>query len=225
MMKTFFVSAVLILAACAVAVPYPVDMCPNRCNLDRSLSETECNHPVTRGVCSVSSCTTPQNQNGFACEMPEDSFIIANVHLSAIDLVLEYSWSGSQSDLDTSTRFLRGNAGWSCNPDTEYLDFSGDDTSYGGRETTVIDISGALADGKWSGSTSVAAFAGWHGTEDEGDFTLKASLRRKSDGGIVPGTLLSSTVSPGAQHGCAATEVGTVEIVSAQHHTRFTLQA
>ncbi|KAI0559806.1 hypothetical protein FGB62_136g014 [Gracilaria domingensis] len=187
------------------------------------MSDRECRHPVTRGVCAVAACSNPDS--GFACKMPQDSFILANVHVPLVELVVEYSWGASQSDLDTSTRFLTGNVGWSCEPDTDYLDFGGDDTSFGGREVTVVDIASALADGKWSGSTSVSAFAGWHGDEDEGDVTLKAYLRRKSDGGAVPGALLSSTVSPGAQFNCASTEVGKVEIVRAQHHTRFTLQA
>eukprot|EP00737_Agarophyton_chilense_P003977 gb/GEZJ01004811.1/.p1 GENE.gb/GEZJ01004811.1/~~gb/GEZJ01004811.1/.p1 ORF type:complete len:223 (-),score=29.55 gb/GEZJ01004811.1/:402-1070(-) len=222
-MKSFFASTVLLSLAAWAMAQNTVDICPNRCNPNRATSVRECNNPVTRAVCAVSSCSVPQN--GFACELPEDSFMIPNVHLPLVELVLEYSWSESQSDLDTSTRFLTGNVGFSCSPDTAYLDFGGDDTSYGGKETVVVDIAGALADGKWSGSTAVAALAGWHGSEDEGNVTLKASLRRKSDGAAVPGALLSSTVSPATQSGCAATEVGTVEIVSAQHHTRFTLQA
>ncbi|KAI0557014.1 hypothetical protein FGB62_358g06 [Gracilaria domingensis] len=198
-------------------------MCPNRCNTNRVLSERECRHPVTRGVCTVAACSNPDS--GFACEIPQDSFIIANTHMPLVELVVEYSWGASQSDLDTSTRFLNGNVGWSCEPENNYLNFGGDDTSYGGSETVVVNVAQALADGDWSGSTSVTALAGWHGDENEGDVTLKTYLRRKSDGGSVPGALLSSTVSPGAQNGCAATEVGKVEIVRAQRHTRFTLQA
>eukprot|EP00178_Gracilaria_changii_P008475 TRINITY_DN25753_c0_g1_i1.p1 TRINITY_DN25753_c0_g1~~TRINITY_DN25753_c0_g1_i1.p1 ORF type:complete len:181 (+),score=17.71 TRINITY_DN25753_c0_g1_i1:37-543(+) len=125
-MKTMFASAVLLALAACVSAITTVDMCPNRCNADRTNSDNECNHAVTRGVCAVSPCSPPQN--GFACEMPQDSFIIANTHLPLVELVVEYSWGSAQSDLDTSTRFLDGNVGYSCSPNTPYLDFGGDDT-------------------------------------------------------------------------------------------------
>ncbi|PXF49718.1 hypothetical protein BWQ96_00370 [Gracilariopsis chorda] len=221
-MKTI-ISLFFALAATAFAIQ-TVDMCPNRCNTNRAMSQRECSVAVTRGVCSVDSCSPPAyNQTGFICRMPRNSFIIPNTNLPLLEFVVEYSWSSSQSDLDTSTRFLDANVGYSCSPDKNYVAFSGDDVSYGGKESITIDVLEAFEEYQLSGSTSVATFAGWHGNEDEGDATLKVFLRKKSDLALIPGAVLSSTINPGTQYGCAATAVGTVQIVRAQHHTRFTL--
>lgn len=221
-MKTI-VSLFFALAATAFAIQ-TVDMCPNRCNANRPMSQRECSLAVTRGVCAVESCSPPAyNRTGFICKMPQNSFIIANTNLPQLEFVVEYSWSSTQSDLDTSTRFLDANVGFRCSPDKDYIAFSGDDVSSGGKETITIDVMEAFEEYQLSGSTSVAAFAGWHGSENEGDATLKVFLRKKSDQALISGAVLSSTISPGTQNGCAATAVGTVQIIRAQHHTRFAL--
>ncbi|KAI0557012.1 hypothetical protein FGB62_358g00 [Gracilaria domingensis] len=195
------------------------NVCQNRCNADRSLSVRECNHPGVRNLCELREC-----DYGFSCSLPENSFMIANNQLGNLEMAIEYTWSPEQRDLDTSTRFLEANVGYSCNTPSSYLQFGGDNTSNGGSEVAVIDFEKAREDGLWEGSTSIISNAGWYNSDNQGTAQLRLSLRRKSDGVVATGATLSTRIHPGTQTDCSSTNVAEVKIVRGALHTRILLE-
>lgn len=218
-MRCYFVFFLLASIVPILAQHATNDICPNRCNADRTLSDRECDHPVTRSLCAVEKC-----ENGFICSMPGNSFMISNNQLPLLEFVIEYSWSPQQRDLDTSTRFLDGSVGFSCRSPNEYLDFGGDNTSKGGTEVVVIDVEKARQDGKWDGSTAIISNAGWFASDNQGGAQMKVYLRRKSDGGLAERAALSDRVKPGTQRNCSPHHVATVKIIRGSLHTRVTLE-
>ena len=86
------------------------------------------------------------------------------------------------------------------------MTWSGDNTGYGGQERVVVNVGQALADGAWSGSTTVTARAGWFNSYGSGPASLSYVIQDGS------GTVSSSgaiSYMPGAQSGCASTVVYT----------------
>lgn len=60
--------------------------------------------------------------------------------LDGLELVAIYSWSFENRDLDTPTRFLDGNVGYSCAGSNQYLQFGGDRNPARATETVVINL-------------------------------------------------------------------------------------
>jgi hypothetical protein len=77
-----------------------------------------------------------------------------------------YDWTANaRVDLDTGTKFLGKDAGWSCLNDptaTSYLDWFGDNTNANGSEQCNVDLGRALSDGKWVANTTVYCNAHWY---------------------------------------------------------------
>lgn len=91
---------------------------------------------------------------------PQISSVVTVNSLEGLELFVQYSWSLGNSDLDTSTRFLDGNVGYSCNPESDYITFGGDSTGSGGVETATVRLYLAETNGAWSGRTNVSFYAG-----------------------------------------------------------------
>lgn len=127
------------------------------------------------------------------------------------DLYIEYRWAQSQKDLDTSTSFLGTSVGYACGSSNAYVDYSSDNTSYGGKEFVQINLKKALDENKWSGSVVVSLAAGWYiPAQGSGPATLTIGLKNRATGKINSTTV--KTISPGSQSGCAQTPVGTVTV-------------
>lgn len=130
--------------------------------------------------------------------------------LSDYDLLLTYTWPESQRDLDTGTKFLGKTVGYRGSG-SPYMSFSGDDTSYGGIETIVVDLYKAHRDGGWNDQTIVDAIAGWYiPARGSGPALLTVGMKRKSDG-LVKNSV-QKTINPGSQSGLATTLVGQARI-------------
>jgi hypothetical protein len=130
--------------------------------------------------------------------------------LKDYDLLLNYTWPESQKDLDTGTKFLGKTVGYRGSG-SPYMSFSGDDTSYGGIETIVVDLYKAHRDGGWNDQTIVDAVAGWYiPAGGSGPALLTVGLKRKSDGQVK--NSVQKTINPGSQSGLAATLVGQARI-------------
>lgn len=130
--------------------------------------------------------------------------------LEDYDLVLTYTWPVTQRDLDTGTQFLGESVGYAAGG-SQYMTFSGDDTSAGGRETIVVDLHAAFEAGRWNDAVDVYARAGWYiPAGGSGPATVTVGLRRKADG-LEKGSVQRS-IGPGAQSGLATTIVGTARV-------------
>ena len=130
--------------------------------------------------------------------------------LKDYDLLLNYTWPESQKDLDTGTKFLGKTVGYRGSG-SPYMSFSGDDTSYVGIETIVVDLYKAHRDGGWNDQTIVDAVAGWYiPAGGSGPALLTVGLKRKSDGQVK--NSVQKTINPGSQSGLAATLVGQARI-------------
>jgi hypothetical protein len=101
-------------------------------------------------------------------------------------LTVTFSWSFSQTNLDSGIFFLGFGQGVFCVPgNTTYLTFSGDNTRFGGSESYTVALGRALADGRWSGSTLVQLRAGWGGSVDYGLATAAIFTKRVLANGSV----------------------------------------
>lgn len=132
--------------------------------------------------------------------------------LSGLELLVRYSWEPTERDLDTGTTFIGTTVGFNCGPPSQYIRFSGDDTSTGGTETIVVSLGMARADKQWNRSTIVDFNAGWYNRESSSPATLRMSLRDISSGTEVPQTGLALVISPGTQTGCSTTLVAQLAI-------------
>jgi hypothetical protein len=146
--------------------------------------------------------------------------------LKDYDLVLTYTWPESQKDLDTGTKFLSKTVGYRGSG-SPYMSFSGDDTSYGGVETIVVDLYKAFRDGGWNDQTIVDAVAGWYvPAQGSGPALLTVGMKRKSDGQVKNSS--QKTINPGSQSGLATTLVGQAKITefgaASAERIRFTLE-
>lgn len=122
------------------------------------------------------------------------------------DLTIKYSWGGGMRDLDTGTTFLGETAGWSCSSSgsTEYMRWSGDDTSADGTETITVCVGAAQEDGAWTSSVVIDCAAGWYiPAGGSGPADLSVTYR---------GETRTMTVSPGSQSDCATTSVASITI-------------
>jgi len=145
--------------------------------------------------------------------------------LSDYDLMLAYTWPESQKDLDTGTKFLGKTVGYRGSG-SPYMSFSGDDTSYGGIETIVVNLDKAFRDGGWNDQTIVDAVAGWYiPAQGSGPALLTVGMKRKSDGQVK--NSVQKTINPGSQSGLATTLVGQARITefgqANAERIRFTL--
>lgn len=80
--------------------------------------------------------------------------------LSDYNVYVHYDWPNNVADLDTNTTFLGNSVGYDLSGGS-YLNWSGDDRSDGGSETTTVDIYQAWLDGQFSYSTFVDVGADW----------------------------------------------------------------
>lgn len=171
------------------------------------------------------------------------------IHEDSIDdlvLVIDYSWSDKQTDLDTSTTFLGSSVGYGCWPDgpwSSYLEFSGDSFGEGGTETARVRLGDAFGDGgvgrngsnldnghKILNGITIEMHAGWYGgdngveTIERGGASVSVYTERTSvDGVVTTGPAVSFAFVPGLQTGCADTDIGAA-IVQVQDDGSVTIQ-
>lgn len=129
-------------------------------------------------------------------------------------LAIQYSWPSDQNDLDTSTRFLGANVGYSCGSASQYLTFTGDDTSTGGIEIARVLLGESFSDGAWSGMVTTTLFAGWFGCPERGPASVSVYTERTTASGVVvpDQNAVSFVIDPSCQTGCAAFPVGEVVV-------------
>jgi von Willebrand factor type D domain len=159
-------------------------------------------------------------QSGLVDVVPVNSTFPLNLQASTVDglvLVIEYSWPADKRDLDTGTFFLGAGVGFSCGAKRPYMNFTGDDTGLGGKETVTIELGKAANDGNWTTSTFVDLNAGWYRPPDRGPASISMFTRQDfPDGTKVNGNnLVSFVVDPGVQSGCASTKVAVARVTRA----------
>ncbi|PXF48495.1 hypothetical protein BWQ96_01664 [Gracilariopsis chorda] len=223
----FVATSVLLLCLAGPVFSQVANICPQLCHPNPQgyvQSQTECNQSVLRDLCDVEGCSS-ENGPGFECLLPPNSFIVSNDQFGMVDVVVEYSWAANQTDLDSATGYLDGEAGVGCDGSAPFLMFNGDNRGPGGNETCTVDIEGARLQGLWTDFTSIAARAQWFGSLDRGPATLRLFLQNRADGVVVPNSELSMTITPGVGTGCASTPVGLVKVTRGQEHTRFMLRS
>ena len=59
--------------------------------------------------------------------------------IQGLVLVIKYSWPANLEDLDTATVFLGSTVGFGCQDSSTYVQWTGDDLSYGGTEVGLED--------------------------------------------------------------------------------------
>jgi hypothetical protein len=114
-------------------------------------------------------------------------------------LTVTFSWTFSDLNLDSGIFFLGFGQGVFCTTkNTTYLTFSGDNTRFGGSESYTVALGRALADGQWSGSTSVQLRAGWNGAVFLGLATVTMSTERVlANGSVVSdNNVISFSINP-----------------------------
>lgn len=143
-----------------------------------------------------------QNQNG---TIVEDS-------IADLVLFVQYTWPSDQRDLDTATTFLTATVGFSCGTGTQYIGFSGDDTSTGGSETITVRLGESFADSQWNEAVTISMAAGWFNNIGSGPASVSVYTEKPVNGVIVRSETVSIVVNPGSQSGCASTAVGEVQV-------------
>lgn len=166
---------------------------------------------VVTALNAIRSYSRESNLGATKSSTAKTSFTIQSI--VGLELVVRYSWPLSQQDLDTGTAFLSGVVGYSCSPDSQYLEFGGDDTTQGGTETIIVALDKANVDGAWSTSTKVTFRAGWYTSNGgTGPATLRMVLRDELKKEEVAASALELAINPGRQSECATTIVGVLQI-------------
>jgi hypothetical protein len=118
----------------------------------------------------VNTATAPYNNFGGLCRFVSFGDLKATLPglplLTNVNLVVTYSWTAAEKDLDDITTFAGQSAGAQLNGGT-YLNWLGDDQLAGGEETTVVDLYDAWAAHVFTTTTTVGLGADWY-TPDGG---------------------------------------------------------
>ncbi len=69
--------------------------------------------------------------------------------------MITYCWPADQPDLDTGMTFLNTKVGFRCGFENEFISFSGDDTTLGGRETVRILLGASFSDNQWNSNVTI----------------------------------------------------------------------
>jgi hypothetical protein len=126
------------------------------------------------------------------------------------DLYINYNWPQTQRDLDSNTTFLGVSEGWSLS-DSSYIDWSGDDTSAGGTEVSIVNLYSAWQNGAWSNTTTVTVGADWYTPANgTGPAFITIALKNKTTGEYTHSS--SYTIMPGQQNSGATSLLETVDI-------------
>jgi von Willebrand factor type D domain len=185
--------------------------------------------PVVRGVqnatlpfalTALNAVRSYSNQSGLVAVVPINSTFPLNLQANTVDglvLIIEYTWPADKFDLDTGTFFLGAGVGFSCGTQRPYMNFTGDDTGFGGKERVTIQLGKAANDGNWTASTFVDLNAGWFGPPDRGPASVSMFTQQDlPDGTKVNGNnLVSFVIDPGVQSGCASTKVAVARVTRA----------
>jgi hypothetical protein len=126
------------------------------------------------------------------------------------DLYINYNWPQTQRDLDSNTHFLGVSVGWHLSY-SPYINWSGDDTSAGGTEVSIVNLYSAWQAAAWSASTTVTVGADWYTPAGgSGPAYITIALKNKTTGTLTHST--SFVVSPGQENAGAHTILETVGI-------------
>ncbi len=120
-------------------------------------------------------------------------------------LVCEYTWPRSKRDLDTGTTFLGDTVGYNLNPSSQYMLWTGDDTTDGGREIVVVDIDSAVENGESLSTFDIDCVADWFGpAEGFGPATLSVYFREKFTAKVFPKVSIAIEPTPLTEGGAYA---------------------
>lgn len=131
-------------------------------------------------------------------------------------VIVKYSWSKDQTDLDTGTAFLGAKVGYLCGNTGETMNFSGDDTSVEGDEVIMIRLGQTYKAGNWRSTTLIGLHAGWFHGLGSGPATVTVQAAQAEDGSWEATPLsrtLTFAINPLAnQDGCSSFKVGTIAV-------------
>lgn len=138
-------------------------------------------------------------------------YSIPDLSLSYLKVRIDYLWGASQTDLDTATHFLRDTVGYSC-ADGNYSVFGGDNTSSGGNEVVVIDISSAVRRRSIKSSATIRLHAGWYNGQGAGGTARVRASFINTKRNVTVETLTIGINPAERVSGCATHFVGRVHI-------------
>lgn len=124
---------------------------------------------------------------------------------SAGPLKIYYTWPAGQNDLDTGTTVFGTKFGYYCGGGHAFASWTSGDDQDDGPEVVVIDLIGSKNAGIWTTNFNVNLNAGWY---DNAGGTGPASIYIEYNGK----TTTPISITPGRQHYCASTNVGTVSV-------------
>ena len=125
-------------------------------------------------------------------------------------LYVNYNWPQTERDLDSNTTFLGVSAGWHLSG-SQYVNWSGDDTSAGGSETSLVRLYDSWKDSAWSGSTTITAGADWYTPAGgDGPAYITIGLKDTTTGKITDAR--SFVVYPGQEDSGASSTFESVNV-------------
>jgi len=131
--------------------------------------------------------------------------------LRNFDLYIEYSWPQAQKDLDTATSFLEVSEGFASNQSSDYIEWSGDDTTYGGVEKVTIKLYEAWLADDFDDETFVGLRNGWYAPANgSGPALVAVAIKHRTTGETKH--LVQRSTTPGSQSSLAQYPVGEVQI-------------
>ena len=147
------------------------------------------------------------NPHSGSFRMRNGEFMLARAcpPLPPNDMTIWYEWAdlGNSYDLDTNTTFLGVSVGWSVGGGQGGIIVwpSGDNTQSGPEEVKIWAAT-TLAQGKWSGQTTIICRAGWYEPAGgSGPARIRATWK---------GDTQTKIISPGSQSGPAQTHVADI---------------
>jgi hypothetical protein len=126
-------------------------------------------------------------------------------NVSDLVVVIEYAWPRDQADLDTGTMFLGRTVGYCDSTLKPYMEWTGDDTGFGGLERVVVNLGEAFNAGEWAGATTIVLNSAWYPSVSSGPATISVHVQ--------VGTVVTFAFDPGlsADDSCT-TKVGQLDV-------------
>ncbi len=122
-------------------------------------------------------------------------------------MYIYYEWAdlGNSRDLDTKTTFLGNSVGWSVGGiPAWYILWPSNDNTGNGPEIVYIHAARSLAQGLWSGQTTIDCCAGWYAPA-KGSGPARVRV-------VHNGATQTKIISPGSQNNAASTHVASVTL-------------
>lgn len=141
-------------------------------------------------------------------QVPKSEFSLSVSNFRGVGILVSYTWTQGNQDLDSSTRFLGGSVGFACSPGSPYLKFL---TETDNEEQASVQLDDARRDGEWASNTEVQFYAGWYDDSSNGPATLTVTLHNFTSGKDIPNRSLIRAIDPGTGGACVPKQVAKMQ--------------